>query len=293
MKTIGIVGATGLIGSSLMRYFNANGYEVRPICRKRTTSMDKEWRELSKAAVSGLDVLINVSGAPIDGRWTDDYKKEMWDSRVGLTNQLRIWVEELAPDLQPQTWINISAVGIYGDRGDELITEASPIANDYLADMCKCWEDASQTDCCRVVMPRIGVVISEDAKFWRRICQIFSLGIGGRLSTGKQWFPWLAMDDLHEAFQFIIENPSLCGGVNVVSAPPVTNLEFTDVVAKSLNRPAIFPVPRVMLRLALGDFAAVTLASQRVFAGKLADAGFRPRWNSLRDCVNDLVAKKG
>ena len=293
MKVIGIVGATGLIGISLTRYFMAKGYSVRPICRKRTSSMGEDWCELSKEAVSGLDVLINVSGAPIDRRWTVEYKKEMWESRVGLTNQLRVWIGGLVPDLQPKTWINISAVGIYGDRGDEVITEQSAIADDYLASMCSSWEAAAETDCCRVVTPRIGVVISEDAKFWRRICQIFSLGLGGRLASGMQWFPWLAMDDLLEAFLLIIENDALKGAVNLVSDPPVRNLEFTQLLTKALRRPAIFPVPRVLLRLALGDFADVTLASQRVLSKKLMDTGFKSRWNCLSDCIADLISRKG
>ncbi|WP_026292859.1 TIGR01777 family oxidoreductase [Rubritalea marina] len=291
MKKLGVVGANGYIGEAVAKYFGSLGYEVLHIARAKPSGASGQWARLSRESINGLDVLVNVAGAPIDKRWTQDYKKLMQQSRTGLTTQIHQWISDLEIVDRPKIWINVSAVGIYGDQGKLEITEDSAYAEGFLADLCKHWEDAAlrePIEGCRIVVPRIGVVLSKEAKAWKRIQRIFKLGLGGRLASGKQWFPWLALDDLLAAFEFVIDHRELRGAFNLVSHPSVTNSEFTQVLSRVLQRPALLPAPKLAMQLLLGDFADVALASQRVVPQKLIDAGFEFRFDGLEEFIQHI-----
>ena len=291
-KSVGIVGASGLIGSAIAEAYQNLGWRVLRISRKPKHILNEEWGPVEKESLSGLDVLINLAGEPVDKRWTDENKRRFHKSRVGLAQQLAIWLSELSDDDRPKVWLNASAVGIYGDCADELLTEQSPIGPNYLAQLCKEWEAAAHETPlkdCRIIHPRIGVVFGHKAHAWEKMNTPFSLGLGGKLGNGKQWFPWIHLKDVVDSLIFLSEHPDAEGPFNIVAPESVRNVEFTKALGSALHRPTIFGVPRFILRLMLGEFSSALLASQRVVPENLEKAGYKWSFPKLEPTIKDLL----
>lgn len=232
---------------------------------------------------------VHLSGASVAGkRWTTGYRQELVESRVATTATLaRVLAELKSP---PATLVVASAVGFYGDRGDEVLDENSAKGSGFLADLCEAWEEASLPAAqagIRVVHARLGIVLSKKGGALRKMLPAFRFGVGGRLGSGQQWVSWVSLEDAVDALQFLMHSIEVSGAVNVTAPNPVTNSEFTQALAQKLHRPALFPVPAFALRLAFGRAMAdeALLASQRAVPLKLRSSGFRFRHARLQDAL--------
>lgn len=291
-KSVGIIGASGLIGAKLAKEYERLGWNVRRISRRPKHILNEEWSPVEKESLRGLDILINLSGAPIAKRWTSRNKRRFYKSRVNFSQTLNSWLSELPENERPAVWLNASAVGIYGDQGDTLLTEQSPAADDFLAQLCNDWEASThknQQDDCRVILLRLGVVFSQKAEAWRKMKTPFSLGLGGRLGNGQQWLPWVHIQDVIDAIIFLSQHPTAEGAFNIVAPTPVRNREFTKSLGAAMKRPTLFPVPKFILRLLLGEFSSALLSSQRATPENLQKAGYQWKYPELKDALKDLL----
>jgi uncharacterized protein (TIGR01777 family) len=242
--------------------------------------------------VSGFDAVVHLAGESVVGRWTAEKKKAIRDSRVLGTRHL---VAALAQaEVKPRVLVCASAVGFYGDRGDELLREESPSGQGFLPEVCREWEDASRIagDAgIRTVNIRIGLVLSAKGGALAKLLTPFKLGLGGRIGSGQQWWSWIHVDDVVGGIHHAMRSESLAGAVNLVAPNPVRNAEFTRVLASVLGRPAFFPVPEFALRMAFGKMAAgeLLLSSQRTEPGKLLAEGYEFRFRELRGALANLA----
>jgi len=284
-----ITGSTGLVGTALTQELQRAGHTVcrlvRPGTSAKTVSpshgFDVNWNpatgELGGAAV-GADAVVNLAGASIaDGRWTPQRKALIRSSRMDTTRAL---VQALAKmSARPRVLVSASATGIYGNRGDEILTEASQPGNDFLSEIAKEWEsEAIKAEVLgiRVVRARFGVIFSKHGGALPQMMRPFQFGIGGKIGTGKQWLSWITLDDVVAILRLALENANVTGPLNVVSPQPVTNAGFTKILAAALHRPALFPAPAFALRLILGEMAdALLLSSQRVQPAQLQKLNFQ------------------
>lgn len=285
---VAIAGSTGLVGTRLVEALRRDGASVVRLVREETDASDGiRWDpaagEIRGSELEGLDALVNLAGRSIAAsRWTRPVKRSIWDSRIRGTALLARSVAAL--ERPPRVWINASAIGFYGDRGDEWLDESSTAGEGFLARLCTRWEaetEPAREAGVRVVLPRFGLVLAGNGGALARMLPIFRGGLGGRLGSGRQYMSWIGLDDLVDAIRFAIENDTLEGPVNAVGPRPVTNAEFTRELAGQLHRPAWFPAPAFALRLVLGEMAdELLLASQRVKPAKLVEAGFafRDTW---------------
>jgi uncharacterized protein (TIGR01777 family) len=247
---------------------------------------------LSAVTVSGFDAVIHLAGESVVGRWTEDKKKAIRESRVQGTRNLAAALAQ--SEAKPAVLVCASAVGFYGNRGDELLREESPAGRGFLPEVCREWEEASRIAAeagIRTVNIRMGLVLSPKGGALANMMKPFKLGLGGRIGSGQQWWSWIHVDDIVRGIHHAIRTESLSGPVNLVAPNPVRNAEFTKVLASVLQRPAFFPVPEFALRLAFGEMAAgeLLLASQRVVPGKLMDSGYTFRFRELRAALENLV----
>lgn len=298
-RKILLTGASGLIGTRIATALQAQGNEVVRLVRRDAENPDEyQWDPLigsvDKRALKGLDVVIHLSGAGIgDKRWTAARKAEIYDSRIGTTQFL---AELLASaDERPEVFISQSAIGIYGDRGDEILTEDSPLGtdNDFLSSLTVDWEaaaDPARIAGIRVVHPRTGLVLARDAQLMQRLVPLFKAGLGGPIGNGRQWWSWITLDDVVNSIVHLIDSP-LTGPVNLVAPHPVRQRDFASALAAELRRPAKVPVPRVGLRLALGGEKArsIGFSSTRVIPQRLESDGFRFDHDDLRTALRDVV----
>ena len=285
-----MTGASGLVGTALAAGLRADGATVNRLVRPggAASAGDVAWNpetgEMNLAAAEGADAVVNLAGASIGGgRWTAKRKELLRSSRVDLTKRL---VAELARlEAPPKILVSASAIGFYGDRGEESLTEASAGGQDFLAAISREWEAAAmkaEQFGIRTVIARFGVILSKNGGALPRMLTPFKLGVGGRIGSGKQWMSWVALDDVVGAIRFAIGDAAVRGPVNVVAPNPARNAEFTRVLARVLRRPAIFPAPAFALRLLLGEMAdALLLSSQRVVPQKLSERGFRFQYAEL------------
>lgn len=294
-------GASGLIGTAVAHHCMAQQISAMRLVRKppqRTGEIS--WSPRSEEVIAapvqleGFDAVIHLSGANVAGhRWTAAYKQEIVESRVKTTQTLARLLAGLVKP--PQVFLCASATGVYGDRGDEILTEDSSPGSGFLAETCIAWEAASQPACAagiRVVHLRFGVVLAPQGGALAKMMPAFRLGLAGRLASGKQWISWISLSDAVRAVFHIINTPNLVGPVNLVAPIPVTNADFTRTLARTLHRPAIFPAPAFALRLVLGEMAEETvLASSRVIPAKLAQSSFRFEHAQLAFSLESLLAK--
>lgn len=293
-KRVMVYGASGFVGKGLASMLSSEGWEVIGVSRKGTGDIAgiSKWTTPAKADLAGCEAVINLSGEPIDQRWTETNKQAFHDSRIGLTNEIVRKISALNADRRPKVLINASAVGYYGGRDDELLDETASRGNGYLADLCAEWEDAAiaaEALGLRVARVRIGVVLGRGGKAFEKLRNVFKAGIGGRLGNGKQWTPWIHVDDLRRAIVFSLNHPELSGPVNGTAPNPETNAELTRKFAKSVRRWVFFPVPGFVLKIAFGGFGAALLEGQRAVPKQLQDAGFEFRFSKLEDALEDLV----
>ena len=278
-----ITGSSGLVGSALLRVLEAEGHLVRRMVRREVRDGDHEIRwdpamgTIDAAELDGVDGVVHLAGESLAAkRWNATVKQEIRDSRVKGTRLLAETLAKLTN--KPDVFVSASAIGFYGDRGDEPVDETASPGAGFLADVCREWEGATQParDAgIRVVNLRLGVVISGDGGALAKMRLPFKLGVGGVVGSGRQYWSWIAIQDLVRAILFALENKSLAGPVNAVSPGPVTNREFTKTLGRVLGRPTIFPMPAFAARMALGEMAdEMLLAGVRVEPTRLSDAGF-------------------
>jgi uncharacterized protein (TIGR01777 family) len=296
MKII-ISGAGGLIGSALMPSLEAAGHEVVRLVRRASEAgvNEETWGpasgRLDPAVMSGADAVINLNGRNIaEGRWSARAKEELYRSRLDATNTI---VEAIArAEPAPGLLINASAVGYYGDRGDEILDEGSAAGNGFLAELSRDWEAAAlkaQSDRTRVVLLRLGMVIAGGGALGRMLLP-FKLGLGGPIGSGRQFWPWVAMDDVLAAVRFALDNYRLAGPLNLVSPEETRCSDFAGTLGRVLHRPAILPMPAFSARLALGEMAdALLLASARVRPRVLEETGFVFRTTRLEDAIRHAL----
>ena len=247
---------------------------------------------LSPAAVSGFDAVVHLAGESVVGRWTEEKKKAIRESRVLGTRNLASALAQSGA--KPRVLVCASAVGFYGNGGEELLREETATGQGFLAEVCHEWEEASRIAAeagIRTVKMRIGLVLSAKGGALGNMLTPFKLGLGGRIGSGRQWWSWIHVEDIVGGIHHAIRTESLSGPVNFVAPTPVRNSEFTKVLASVLGRPAFFPVPEFAVRLAFGKMAAeeLLLASQRVESGKLRGSGYTFRFSELRAALENLV----
>ena len=292
-----VSGSSGLVGSALIPALTANGYPVTRLVRSGPPSEDRlVWdsaTSLAPEAVSGYGAVVHLAGEPIVGRWTEDKKRRIVESRVLPTKHL---AEALAKTSQPpRVLICASAIGYYGDRGDEVLREDSAPGKPFSSQLCLQWETAVQPAAAagiRTVSLRFGIVLSAAGGALKKMLPPFRLGIGGNVGNGRQWMSWIDLQDVVGAILHILKTDSLHGPVNMASPNPATNAEFTRTLASVLSRPAIFPMPAFAARLVFGQMAdELLLASQRVEPAKLRASGYVFQRPDLRGSLEAILRK--
>ncbi len=296
-----ISGSSGLIGGATATALKSDGHNVVRLVRpgKAPNPEDVQWDPMRAtvdvAGLEGVDVVIHLSGAGIaDGRWTAERKQLLRSSRIDTT---RVLVDSLSRLKQkPRVLIVASAIGYYGSRGDEILTESSTNGTDFLALVCRDWEaEASRAAATgiRTIMLRTGIVLSGKGGALPRMLTPFKLGVGGRLGSGQQWMSWIGIEDVVGIIRQTIANERVSGPVNVAAPSPVRNEEFTRLLAGMLHRPAIFPAPAFVLRLAMGEMAdAILLGSDRVKPDRMLAAGYKFRFEILEPALRAAVLSR-
>lgn len=250
------------------------------------------WRSLDDG-FAGLDAVVNVAGDPINKRWTEENKKRFHESRVGVTERAIAEIAKLPEGERPKVLFNVSGVSCYQDQGDTVLTEESALGSGYLAELCEQWEGAAQPvkDLgVRLVIGRLGVVMGRQSDAFKQMKLVFQMGGGGKLGSGEQYWPWIHLKDVAGGIVFALENDAVDGLVNLVGPNPLKNAEFTKILAKAVNRPAIIPVPAFALKLVLGGFSQALLASCRAVPKVLEQAGYEFQFSSLEATFADLLS---
>ncbi len=295
---IAVTGAGGLIGSHLTPFLTTGGHEVKPIVRTKTGRMgsifwDPYRQEIDSADLEGLDGIVHLSGENIAGRWTEEKKKKIRQSRVEPTRFLCAALSRLKQP--PRVLVVASAIGYYGDRGSEIVTEESDRGDGFLADVTNDWEAesrAAEGSGIRVVNVRLGVILTPRGGALQKMLLPFKMGLGGVVGSGRQYWSWIGIDDVVGAIHHALITDSLQGPVNVVAPNPATNTDFTKALGRVLSRPAIFPVPALVARLAFGEMAeALLLASTRVEPVELKRSGYQFRHDALEETLRHLLGK--
>jgi uncharacterized protein (TIGR01777 family) len=291
-----VSGVSGPIGAALLPSLASGGAQIVRMVRGPAKGGEQiSWNPLAAvpaADVSGFDAVIHLAGESVVGRWTHAKKEAIRESRVQGTRNLATALAK--SQSKPRVLVCASAIGYYGDRGDEILGEKSPSGRGFLPEVCREWEEASRSATeagIRTAHLRIGLVLSPKGGALGKMLTPFKLGLGGRLGSGKQWMSWIHVDDIVGAIHHILRTGSLSGPVNLVAPNAVRNAEFTKVLASVLRRPAILPLPEFALRLAFGRQAAdeMLLASQRVQPGKLGSSGYHFRFRELRVALENLL----
>jgi uncharacterized protein (TIGR01777 family) len=295
--TVAISGASGLIGSTLATQLVASGLAVRKFTRKDGGGVEAIHWDPARGAllpeqIDGLDAIVHLAGESIaGGRWTRARMAAIRDSRVRGTGLIASTIAKLTH--KPKVLVCASAVGFYGDRGDDAVDESSAPGTGFLADVCQAWEAAARPAVdagVRVVWLRFGVVLAVQGGALERMLTPFKLGLGGRLGSGRQWMPWIAVTDAVAAIEVALARNDMHGAYNVVAPEAVTNATFTRTLARVLHRPAFLPVPAFALRLAFGRFAdEALLAGSKVTPKRLVDAGFRFKWPQLEPALRHVL----
>jgi uncharacterized protein (TIGR01777 family) len=294
-----VTGSTGLVGRALVSFLESGGHTVRRLTRRAARNDSEiEFDPVAGAAhpseMEGFDSVIHLAGDPIgEGRWTEEKKRLIRESRVPFTRRLS---ETLAALKQPPAvFISASAVGYYGDRGDRVLRESDPPGEGYLPEVCLQWEGATEPAShagIRVVNLRTGLVLSGAGGALAPMLLPFSLGLGGRLGSGKQWWSFIALDDLLYLIHHVLMNEEVKGPVNATSPEPVTNAEFTKILGRVLNRPAVIPAPAKVLDLVLGGMTRpLLLASARVNPEKALDSGFAFSYPTLENALRHVLGR--
>ena len=296
MKVL-ISGPSGLVGSALCRSLAKDGHEVLRLVRRPATAPDEagwnpEREFFNPEQIEGSDAVVHLAGENVAGaRWTPEFKRKIHDSRYEVTRKLCENVALL--DRLPEVLVSASAVGFYGDRGDEVLTETSIRGAGFMAEVCEDWEAAAEmTESVgmRLVILRLGMVLAREGGVLQRLVKPFRMGGGGRIGSGRQWWSWIHLDDVVGILRHVIENPAIEGVVNAVAPNPVTNADFTKALAKAVHRPAILPLPAFAAKLAFGEIAQeLMLASTRVTPTILNECGYSFQHAELGSALTELL----
>jgi len=293
-----ITGASGLVGKELQKSFAEQGYEMLLASRSEPKD-DKhiQWTIEEGFAeperLEGIDVVVHLAGENVSGgiRWTDEKKKAIRESRVLGTRNVVDAISKLKN--KPKVFVASSAIGFYGERGDEEVTESSAAGDNFLAGVCKEWEAESrraEDAGIRTVLLRTGIVLSKEGGALGTMLTPFTLGVGGVVGSGKQWMSWISMPDQIAAINYVIDNENIRGAVNAVGPNPATNKEFTKTLGEVLYRPTFIPLPEFAVSMIFGEMGdALLLASTKVMPKRLEDAGFEFRFPNLKEAVEDAV----
>ncbi|MGE1177543.1 TIGR01777 family oxidoreductase [Pseudomonas sp. BW7P1] len=295
-----LTGGTGLIGRQLCRYWSGQGYRLTVWSRraeKVATLCGAQVRGIARLEELGdeaVDVIVNLAGAPIADRpWTHRRKALLWSSRITLTETLLTWLENRGQ--KPSLLISGSAVGWYGDGGERELTEESPpVIDDFASQLCIAWEETAQRAEAmdiRVVLVRTGLVLSAEGGFLPRLLLPFKLGLGGPLGNGRQWMPWIHIDDQIALIDFLLHRDQASGPYNACAPKPVRNREFARTLGSVLHRPAFMPMPALALKVGLGEMSLLLLGGQRATPARLLEAGFSFRFTDLRAALDDLSGR--
>ena len=294
-----ITGATGLLGQALTKSLIEKGHEIIKASRKDPIddahvkwSVEDGFADPDK--LEGIDVVVHLAGENVSGlRWTDEKKKAIRDSRIQGTRNVVDAISKLKN--KPKTFIASSAIGFYGERGDEEMTETSPPGDNFLAGVCKEWETESrraEDAGIRTVLLRTGIVLSKDGGALSTMLLPFKMGVGGVVGSGKQWMSWISLIDEVAIINFCIENESIRGAVNAVAPDPVTNAEFTKTLGEVLYRPTFLPLPEFAVSMIFGEMGdALLLASTKVLPKRLEDAGFEFKFPNLKEAIDHAVSE--
>jgi uncharacterized protein len=290
-------GSHGLVGKALVKSLESNQHEIFRLVRHAPASNSEiEWSpdrySIALARLEGFDAVIHLAGESIaSGRWDDEKKRKIRESRVKGTKLLGDALANLGRP--PKTLISASAIGYYGNRGDELLTEKSSPGDDFLAGVCVEWETATAHATekgIRVANMRFGIILDSEGGALAKMLTPFRMGVGGRVGSGEQWMSWIALDDVVSAIEHLLANESLKGPVNFVAPNPVRNAEFTRTLGKALSRPTIFPIPAFGVRLAFGEMAdALLLSSARVEPSLLKESGFQFSYPTLEGALRHVL----
>jgi uncharacterized protein len=288
-----ISGASGLLGTALMRALRSEGHETVALVRRAPGAGEVQWdayQPLDPAKLAGCDAVVHLAGKNIAGRWTEDFKREVLESRSVTTRILATAAaESFLRTGQPRVLVSASGVGYYGNRGEEVLTDESEAGTGFLAEVCKAWEAATapaREAGVRVVSLRIGVVLARDGGALKPMLLPFQLGLGGRIGSGQQWWSWIELDDVIGAMLFALQNDSLQGAVNAVGPTPVRSAEFVKAMGRALHRPTIFPLPEFVIRTVMGQMGEeLLLTSARAVPRKLAEAGYVFRHPQLDEAL--------
>jgi hypothetical protein len=297
-----MTGGTGFVGTFLSKELALAGHGVTILTRKekhpapvheriRFVTGDPKQEGAWMAEVPKHDWVINLAGASINTRWTEEAKQAIYNSRVLTTKNL---VAALAAGDRPQLFCSTSAPGYYGARGEEELTEDSPPGHDFLAKVAQDWEAEAlkaQDLGIRTVVTRFGIVLGQGGGILEKLVPLFKSFLGGPVGSGGQWLSWIHQQDQVRAFLFLLEQPELTGPVNFSSPNPARNRDFAKALGRALNRPAILPAPAFMLHLALGEFADAILTGQKVLPSKLLAAGFQFHFPTIDQALQDLLAE--
>jgi len=305
LKKIVVTGATGLIGRELCKELSLRGDELTIF----STNVEKakailpfakevvKWNNFDKdysSFLEGKDAVIHLAGASVAGkRWTPSYKKEIYDSRINTTRNLVSSIEKCKQ--KPEVFISASAIGFYGEREDNILTETSSVGKDFLSHVCADWEKASERlemlNVRRAII-RTGIVLSTDDGALKKMLLPFQLYVGGPLGNGKQWFSWIHLADIISLYLFLLNNKNLKGIFNAVSPEPVQMKTFAKILGKVLHKPSLFSVPKFILKLVMGESATAILASQKVKPEALLQAGFKFKFEDLESALKELLKTK-
>lgn len=295
---ITLTGATGFIGQRVVECLLTQGHVLTIITRRphagenpRYCACDLAAGEPPREALDGAHAVIHLAGEPVAQRWTEDVKRRIRESRVDGTRRLVSAIGKL--ERKPSVLISASAIGVYGDRGDEILTEASPPGRDFLAALAVDWEqeaNRAREYGIRVVTPRIGVVLGRGGGALAKMLPAFRAGLGGRIGSGRQWISWVHMQDAVALILLGLSQENLNGPVNVTAPNPVTNAVFTRALADALRRPAVIPVPSLALKILFGEMAEVLLGGARVIPRAAMQAGYTFRFPELQPALQHVVS---
>ncbi len=295
-----MTGGTGFVGTYLSKLLISEGHAVT-ILTQALTGTELKMTELAyligsptikgkwQEAVRDHDVIINLAGASIFSRWTQDQKKILLSSRIETTRNL---VQALPDSAKHITFFSTSAVGYYGFHEDEELVESSPSGNDFLAKLAYDWEQEAlraQDKGARVVITRFGIVLGKNGGALGQMIPLFKYLLGGPLGSGRQWFSWVHMHDLAKAFIFLLSHKNISGPVNLCSPNPLRNRDLGDAIGRVLHRPSLMPAPGFMIRLILGEFGDVLLKGQRVIPHCLLEAGFKFRYPNIEEALKNII----
>jgi hypothetical protein len=296
-RHIVITGGTGFIGQALCHRLHNHGHRLTVFSRRSDEEVERlcgRVRVINRlSAIPGLgsiDAVINLAGEGIaEKRWTRKRKQALWDSRVGLTEELVSHLKR-CPEA-PDVLISGSAVGYYGDQGDATVTESTAPTHEFTHRMCNAWEQAALAfeDTSRVCLSRTGLVVGRGGGFLQQMLPLFRIGLGGRLGKGTQYMPWIHRYDMVEGLVHLLENPELSGPFNMTAPNPVTNAEFTRILGHVLNRPAVLPAPSPALKLALGEMARLLLTGQKAIPERLLSTGYEFHYPELEAALKEAI----